>query len=230
MKNQLKENQCYVFNDIDILYKDLKPEDIQLINQNKKEIHYKKGETIYKQGYVANNIFLITKGLVKVFFEDSLNNLILFISPKNKAIGLNSLYGTDTFPYTITTYEDTVCEIIDINIFKTIISRNNKFAEAVIKVINQDTETTFQRFLCLNRKQLHGKVATILDCLATRVYHSYNYKLSLSRQDLADLTGMSVESVVRILKEFKDDNIIQTSGKNLKILNATKLYDIGNRG
>ena len=52
----------------------------------------------------------------------------------------------------------------------------------------------------------------------------------ITRKNLAELSGISVESTIRILSEFKKDNIIDFEGKIIKILNQEKLLNISRNG
>jgi CRP/FNR family transcriptional regulator len=54
--------------------------------------------------------------------------------------------------------------------------------------------------------------------------------MSISRQDLADLSGMSKESSIRILKEFKDEGILTVDGNTMQILNPEQLKKISETG
>lgn len=73
-------------------------------------------------------------------------------------------------------------------------------------------------------------MADILMCLSERIFKSLEYDLPLSRNDLAELTGMSTESVIRLMKEFKDDKLIEVSGKSIKILDMDRIRKIGSTG
>jgi CRP-like cAMP-binding protein len=45
----------------------------------------------------------------------------------------------------------------------------------------------------------------------------------LNRQDIAELVGLNSNQVTKVLAEFKEDNIIETDNKKIKILNQKKL-------
>jgi CRP/FNR family transcriptional regulator len=106
------------------------------------------------------------------------------------------------------------------------IRTNPLFASRIINILNENTAQLYGRFYALNCKQAHGRLADILLCLAKRIYKSYSYDLALGRNDLAELTGLSSESVIRILKEFKVDNLIEVKGKHVEILNPEALEKI----
>ena len=63
-------------------------------------------------------------------------------------------------------------------------------------------------------------------CLSQRVYKKREFILSLGRNDIADLTGLSPESVIRIFKEFKNEGLIDVKEKLIKILDYEGLERI----
>ncbi len=89
---------------------------------------------------------------------------------------------------------------------------------------------TCKRFVSLTHKQMHGRVADALIFLSDTVYNSDHFELYLSRQELTDFTGMSKESICRVLKEFNDENIVQSKGRNISIQDKTSLQKILDAG
>jgi CRP-like cAMP-binding protein len=51
--------------------------------------------------------------------------------------------------------------------------------------------------------------------------------VSLTREEISNMTGTATESAIRLLSEFKADELILLDGKRIKILNAKKLAKIG---
>jgi CRP/FNR family transcriptional regulator, polysaccharide utilization system transcription regulator len=60
--------------------------------------------------------------------------------------------------------------------------------------------------------------------------HMLNLVIPLARKELAELSGMSSETVIRILKKFNDDNLITISGKGLVIVDYPRLKRISETG
>lgn len=203
----------------------------ELLDKASVEVVYKKGETICKQGTFASNIILLEDGLVKSYIEGSARNLILTITPPGRMIGLPAIFeGNNMFLYSVSTYVDSRVRLMDMNVFKQLIRQNAGFAAKIIDILNENTSQTYGRFYCLVSKQLHGRLADILLCLSQRIFKSDDFELPLSRNDLAELTGMSTESVIRIMKDFKDEGYIAVSGKNVSILDVAKLQRISEIG
>jgi len=224
-------NTCTVLNNNNSCFDALTEEEKNLIESNKISLTYKKGEIISKQGSFASHIIYLKKGLAKVYLEGKSKNLILTITPPGNLMGLPCLYdGNNVFLYTASSYIDSEVDLIDIELFKKLILQNSKFAFSIIKTLNANTVQTYGRFYCFTNKQMHGRLADILLCLSQRIYGSESFLLPLTRSDLAELTGMSTESVIRVMKDFKDDGLIKTEGKNIELVDIDMLLKISEVG
>ena len=219
-------NHCEEVDETSSCFNTLTDEELNHINRNKTEIKYSKGETIIKQGTKATNILYLKQGLVKLSMNTGDNNLIINIKPKNHFIGTENLYGVEFHPYSVTALQD--CEVcfLDIDDVQYLIKQNNIFASDIYRVINANVVLTYDRLFSLTQKQLHGRFADILLCLSLKIFKNTKFDLPLSRRDLAALTGMAPESVIRIIKDFKNDKLIATQGKNIEILNMPMLKKI----
>ncbi|NVO21153.1 MAG: Crp/Fnr family transcriptional regulator [Bacteroidetes bacterium] len=209
----------------------LTEDEVEFMNANSVTITFKKGETICKQGSFASNIMYLETGLVKVFLEGNPKNLILTITPSGHIIGLPSIFeGNNTYLYSVVTYVESVVKIIDINIFKQLMLQNASFAFRMLTIMNENMAQTYARFFCLTQKHLHGRLSDILICLSGRIFKSLKFDLPLSRNDLGELTGMSTESVIRLMKELKDDGLIEITGKSIHLLDVPRLMRISEVG
>lgn len=222
---------CSTFEFDQSWYELLTDEEKQLINDHSVSIQFRKGETICKLGAFATHIFFLEEGLVKVYLEERNNTLILMLSTRNNLIGLASLFeGNNKMPYSISTYTDSRVRMIDIKIFRQILKQNSSFSYHIINLLNENTAQIYGRFFSLTQKQLHGRLADILLCLSNRIFKSREFDLPLSRADMGDLTSMSTESVIRIMKDFKDDKLIEMCCKKVELLDIARLERISEFG
>lgn len=209
----------------------LTPDEVELMDKNSNIISYKKGEIICKEGTFASHVMYMQKGLAKVFIESGNNSLVLKIIPEGNLLGLTSLSRENSvFQYSSIAYIDCIIKQIDINIFRRLLELNSAFALSVIDLLNARSTQMIGRFFCLTHKQSFGRLADIIICLSERVYKSNEFELPLSRKELAELSGMSTETVIRILKKFKEDKLIEIKEKKFKILNIQKMISISENG
>ncbi len=211
-------NNCFDF---------LTEEERDLINKNKVTVEYRKGEVIAKQGTFTTHILYLLDGLAKVYYEAGDRNLILRIAPPGSLIGLTSLPLNQTvFQYTASAYVNTLVELIDINVVRQIVQQNAKFASGIIDALSEIAIQKNGRFFCLSHRQSYGKLADIILCLAGNIFKTTKFNLLLSRKELAELSGMSTESVIRTLKNFQDDGLISIKGKTFEVIDYEGLMKI----
>ena len=209
----------------------LSREEIDLVESSSVRIKYKKKEIICKQGSFVSHVMHIEKGLAKVFLDDGQNSLVLKIIPEGNLVGLSSVSEeNNTYQYSAMAYIDTEIQQIDIHVFRKLLENNASFAREVIDIFSANSTQVYGRFFCLTHKQAYGRLADILLCLADRIFKQAEFKLPLSRQDLADLSGMSSETVIRMLKKFNEEGLISMDGKSFKILDYEKLQHISETG
>lgn len=205
----------------------LTEEQNKLIDRSQVTVAYRKGEIIAKQGTFTTHILLICDGLAKVYYEDNNKSLILRIAAAGSLIGLTSLpLNQNVFQYTASAYVDTTVKLIDVNIIRQLILENGKFASAIIDLLCEISIQKNGRFFCLLHRQSYGKLADIILCLAGNIFKKQKFDLSLSRKELAELSGMSTESVIRTLKSFQNDGLIKITGKTFEVVDPDELMRI----
>ena len=209
----------------------LTAKEIKLVEENSVIIEYKKGEVICKRGGMASHVMFLEKGLAKVYLDDGTNLLVLKILPEKNLIGLASVSEeTNTFEYSVMAYIDSEIRQIDLKVFQHLLETNSKFAKEVIDIINANSIQIYGRFFCLTHKQSFGRLADILLCLSQRVFKSEQFDLPLSRKELAELSGLSSETVIRMLKVFREEGLIKLDGKTLKVMDLARLIKISETG
>jgi len=218
MQEDVFKTSCTVANKHCECFDHLTDEQLALVEKKQVTVEYQKGEIIAKQGAFTSHVIFLCEGLLKVYYENKKEKLILKIVGPGSLIGLTSLtFEQNVFNYTASAYVDSVAKLIDINLFKQLIEENGKFASAIINILSENTNQINGRFFCLTHRQSFGKLADILLCLAGNIFRTQKFELLLSRKELAELAGMSTESVIRILKKFQDDKLIKITGKTFEI-------------
>jgi len=220
----LEQNQVLCF---DLLT----TEEYELLRSKMLIVNYKAGETICKQGTFASHIMILREGLVKLFMESSGENLVLQILPPNNLIGLTSCFDNNhLFFYSVQAYQDSTIQMIDMGVFMQVLNSNAKFATKMLSFLAEQSVITYGRFFCLTQKQTYGRFADVLLCLANRIYKNTRFPLQLSRKELAELSGMSVESIARILTRFKSEGLIEVTSDYVEIIDVHKLNEISLKG
>ena len=222
-----KQTHCTTCKNRSSCFRVLTRLDHKLVEANRVELRFKAGEVICKQGAFASSIMYIYEGMVKTYLETpEENHVVLNILPTGSMIGLSSLFTDYVFHQSAAALVDsTVCSI-DIKVFEEFTKSNGEFASEIIKTLNQCIVSNNERFLSITHKQLNGRFADAMIFLSEKVYKSKKFELTMMRKDLAELTGMSPESITRVITQFKKEKIIDVQGKNYNILRMDRLEEI----
>lgn len=212
-------------------FESLTPEQKAFLDANSVKIKYRKGEIICKQGGFVSHVIYMEKGLAKVFLENGSNSLVLRITPDRNFLGLSSISEKHPyFPYSAMTYVDSEIRQIEVKAFRTLMEQNFEFSREIIDILSSNSLQIYGRFFCFTYKQAFGRLADILLCLADRIFKACEFDLPLSRKELAELSGMSSETVIRMLKEFNDEGLIRMEGKSIEVIDYDRIKQISETG
>ncbi len=202
----------------------------EFYNLPKTHITYRKGETIIKEGTTVTNVLFILDGLVKLYIEGPERNIIIKFLRPNDFIGLTSLFGDESYYFSAAALKETkVCSIPPGGI-KQLIAECCDFSRNVAHWYCKNYNLMLSKCMNLGLRQLNGKFASTLLYLNREEFREIDVFSYISRKDLAELSGMSIESLVRILAEFSDEKIIELDGKTIRILDLERLKIINQKG
>jgi len=222
---------CYNCNERIALFTGLANEELEIISDKRYEVRFKEGENIIKQGTSASSLVFLTSGLAKEYIEGyDQRNLILEIIKPWTVFGGTGIYVDMRYHYSVTALEDTNACFIDTANFKKLVRMNPDFAERFMNYCGTCSTKTFERFVSITQKQMHGRIADVLIYLSETIYNSPTFEVSLSRQDISEFSGMSKDSAIRILKEFENEGIIMANGKSVSIAKLDLLKEISIKG
>ena len=212
------------------LFKRLSEDELLILNDDRYEVKYKRGEMIVKQGMPSNHLVSVTSGMVKLYVDGVNDKSILLELVKPwEVFGGPGIYIQNRYHYSAMALDNvTACFISSKNI-KKIIRSNPDFAEDYIRACSFHSAQMIDRLISLTQKQMHGRIADALIYLK-HVFDNNKFEINISKQDIADLTAMTKDSALRILKEFQTDNIISTNNGSMEILDEKRLMEISLHG
>jgi len=202
----------------------------RLCNQ-KVEKFYTKGEVILKEKNNIEEFVYLKSGLVKLFRSASHGKeQIITIAKPFDFVSLLSVFSDTNYNYSVTALENSVTCNMDLAEVKQLTATNGDFALNIIEKMSKVSDMIILESLEIRQKHLPGRVAYILLHFAEHIYEEDEFELPMSRKEVAEYIGMTTENVIRVLSEFRKDNIIEIDGKNIKIVSTERLKNISKHG
>ena len=119
--------------------------------------------------------------------------------------------------------EDTELCIAQKSDFLKEINCNEDFRNTIIRVCSKELQDRADLLTTMAQKTVRQRTALAL-LLLDDIYEGK--PINLSRDDLANFVGTATETVIRLLREFKKDLIIETKGRRIMILKKSQLIEI----
>lgn len=209
------------------IFRFLSDDELNYVNELRFEVSFKAGENIFKQGAPLTHIVCITRGMAKVFLESEDNNdIIIRIMKPTELIGGPGFRTDYRHHFSAAALVDTVACFIEIGAFEKLLNDNSMFAIEMIAYLNKAHIALYNKLLTNTNKHMSGRMAGTLLYLSENIYESLKFETALSRQDLADMSGMTKESAIRVLKEFKDEGVLDCYNSHFEIANKEALQKI----
>ena len=209
----------------------LTEEELKRLVIEKRHVHFKAGETIIKKNTSASHVVCIKSGLAKIIAEgEGDKRLILRLVTTRSILTGGGIFINEIRHFTVQAVTEVECCFIDSDKIYELVSKNNLFAIELLKLNNRQNIEMLNNLVGITQKYMPGRVADLLLHLKNQIFNCNPFDTFLSRHELADMTSMTMESFIRILKEFKLAGIIAVEGSNIHVLDEEALVVISRKG
>jgi CRP-like cAMP-binding protein len=196
----------------------------------KKSCHlYKKGEIIYNQGNFLHGFYCIEKGIVKIYkIGPKGRKQIIKLAKKGDIFGYRSILAKENACTTAEVMEDAIVCQIPSDILFDLIYSNPKFSIKMMKLACEELGKANTYIANLAQKSIRERTAELILNLKKDFgidEHGF-ISITLTREDMSEIVGTATESFIRSLTELKNEGLIYTIGKKIKIIDEPKLIHI----
>lgn len=176
---------------------------------------YRRGETIFSEGDAAESFFVVAAGRVKIAkMTPAGNELILEIFGVGDPLGAVAVYEGLPFPATATAIEDTTCVLIPRQQFFALLEQYPSLVRGLLLGLTTRLVEMTNRLAELTRTRVESRLARLFIKMADQSGRTDTRGLviptTLSRQELADLTGTTIETAIRIMSRWHKHGIVLT--------------------
>ena len=212
---------------------DLPSDDFELLTANKIEQVYKKGEIIFREGAFPSGIFYITEGKVKKYKVDKESReQIIYVANTGELIGYHAILAQDRYPDFAAALEKSRIGFIPKEDFLEALQQSPILTNRLLKTLSHEFAVLANSLTLFSQKSVRERLA--LQLIVLREKYKVNFhagmlvEINMGRDDLANLVGTARENLVRVLTEFKEEDILETNGRKIIVHDVNKLVAIAN--
>jgi CRP-like cAMP-binding protein len=192
-------------------------------------------ERIYFEGDSADHLYLVAMGKVKLIrYPASGRDVLLDILHGADYFGVLSMLGNPV--HTETAIAQTDCCILQISSadFESILSQHPEVTRRVLEAVSQRLAESQEVIKQLSSYTAEQRIAAALLRLARKLGEAHGenvlIQLPFSRQDLAAMSGVTTETVSRVMNGFAQERLIKSGRKWVTITDAKRLKQLVEMG
>ena len=211
-----------------ILFRRLKPEDRQRVAAVATVRAFDKGDTLFREGDGSDPLYTVLSGRVKVFKTTARGtDVILELFGPGDPVGAVAVYESRPYPASALALEPTSCLLIPRQAFFSLLEGYPTIVRGLLVGLTHRLVELTNRLAELSGGRIEGRLARFFLKLGTdmgqRREDGVFIALVLSRQELADMIGTTVETAIRIMSRWGKDGVIRTDKDGFVIVDRAAL-------
>ncbi|WP_224491091.1 response regulator [Robertkochia flava] len=190
-------------------------------------LEFRAKDHIYEEGNHSNYVYLIKEGMVKTITMDESGHELI-----NKVFRPGDLFGytalMETTPYRETSIAIQAAQLFAVNkeVMSGILLKNHHLTMDIIDLLSSDILSFKERLLQMAYGTVRKKAASSILQFLKQLEPKPQEGIYISRSDLASVAGIAPESFIRALTEFKNEGLISSKGRNIRVLDVEGLKNV----
>ena len=190
--------------------------------------HFTKGEQIFREGDPAETFLAIVKGRVKVYkAAPGGKEIILEIFGAGDPLATVAVYESRDLPASALALEDTECLAIGRADFFALLEHHPALVRALLSGLTLRLIDLTRRLAEMTAGRVEARFARLFLKFASQigrpVQGGVHVAMPLTRQELADLTGTTIETAIRTMSRWQKDGVVRTEKDGFVILDRPAL-------
>jgi CRP/FNR family transcriptional regulator len=198
------------------------------IIQRSRPIHA--GDHLYRSGDQFQSIYAVRSGSIKTYLvdEDGVEQVTGFFLP-GEVLGFDGISSKTHGCSVVALETSSVCEI-PFERIEELSLQISSLQHHMFHLMSQQIETDNKMMLTLSKKNAEGRIATFLLGLSLRFARrnlSPNaMRLPMSRMDIGNYLGLTIETVSRTFSRLHKENILSVDGREVVIKDHARLNEL----
>jgi len=209
-------------------FEEIPKNDLSALRKSIVNVEEKKNKILFREGAFPKGIYLIHKGIIKIYQvnKDGDKQIIYFYGP-GELLGYRHLISEEPNPVTAETLEDCELSFIPKDDFMEALNKSPALSNLLLKTLSHEFTVWVNTISIFTQQSIKENVALALLLLEEKYGRTHkedsSIVINMPRKDFANYVGTTVETLVRILRVFKDEKIISAKGRRILILDKKKL-------
>jgi CRP/FNR family transcriptional regulator len=192
---------------------------------------FDRGQIIFSEGDDGNGFYVVVSGRIKIFkLSPEGKEQILHIFGPGDPFGEVAVFAGQHFPANAEAMESSRIFFFPRDSFADLIKNNPSLALNMLAILSKRLRRFANLIDDLSLKEVPGRLAAHLLYLSGQSESSEQLELNITKTQLASLLGTIPETLSRILGKMSKQGLIESDGRQIKILNREALEELAESG
>lgn len=209
------------------LFSDLKESLIMEIANIAAIKKFDKGTVLFQQGDPGEAVYVVKEGLVKIsMMDEEGKEYIIHMMQPGEVFAEATLFNSGPCPANAEVVEDSILIVLNNERLEELIKSNSELALGLIKVMAKRLQDVSKQINSLALRDAIGRTVSMLMRLAEEKGEKSGNKVmikDISRQEFANMVGITRETVTRILNQMSKENLLELDRQKIIIKDMKKL-------
>jgi CRP/FNR family transcriptional regulator, nitrogen oxide reductase regulator len=213
------------------IFRRLSPDDRQRLAAVSQVREFDRGDILFHEGDPSDLLYTVVSGRVKVSKTTVRGtDVILEIFGPGDPVGAVAAYESRAYPASATALEPTMCLTIPRQTFFSLLETHPTMVRGLLVGLTHRLVELTNRLAELSGGRIEARLARFLlklaDDMGERSPEGILIPLTLSRQDIADMIGTTIETSIRIMSRWAKDNVVRTEKNGFVVVDRAALETI----
>jgi CRP/FNR family transcriptional regulator len=189
--------------------------------------HLQRGDALWHEGDPAESLTVILQGRVKIVRHAEAGDVILEIFGAGEPVGAIAVYNYIPYPASAICLEQVSLLSLPRRDYFELLDRNPEFARGIIRELTRLTIALTRKLEEMRGQRVDTRIAqlflTLADRMGEETVEGFVIPIRLSRQDVADLVGTTVESAIRTLSRWGQEKVLISARDRFVIPSLSEL-------
>lgn len=183
---------------------------------------YKKNQPLFIEGSYPRGVFCIKRGKIKVYSTgETGKEQIIRIAAKGDVVGFRALFSEEPYKLSAATLEESQISFINMTDFMQKVHSQPSILQSILRELSKESGERADFIKTMAQKTVRERLAIVFLVLDD-IYK--DELINLSREDLANFVGTATETLIRLLRDFKDEGKIEIHGRKIELLDIPGIY------
>jgi CRP-like cAMP-binding protein len=199
----------------------LTPEGMEELVREAREIHVERGQILFQEGESSDSVYLVRAGRVRIqhLHKDGTVRIVCMLAPGDLFCCLPAMDG-GKYPAAAVIADRSTIVRLPGSIFRRLMEREPSFGTRTVQYFCSRLRAASCES-CWKTLDAPSRLAGKILCMAQK----FGDEIPLTRRELGELAGTTVETAIRTIKDFERAGWVQLGRARLRVLDRAALAE-----